>query len=356
MPFYNTVYMISLRFVFIFGVIFTSFWSCKPEQTYITLQGKTMGTYYKISLEDKKNSINQAAIDSVLAEVNMSMSTYIKESTISQFNYTKDSVYCFNSNEDPYFLVVFNKSKEIFIKSRKAFNPAIMPLVNYYGFGYEKSKKIEKLDTSFIRKTLPKINFDDISYTTSGDTICLYKKFPDAKLDFSAIAKGYGVDLVASFLEEKNIRNFMVEIGGELITKGVNDRNESWVVGISRPSENAELAEVELLLSVSNVSMATSGNYRNFYESKGQKFAHIIDPFTGQNRPTDILSTTVIAPDCMTADAYATAFMVLGLEQAMEVCEENKELEACFIYDLEGDGVFEFKMTSGFKKYMLNKE
>ncbi|MBK8622808.1 MAG: FAD:protein FMN transferase [Saprospiraceae bacterium] len=356
MPSYNAVVMISLRLVFIISVLLTSFWSCKPEQTYVTLQGKTMGTYYKVTFEDKKNTITQKAIDSVLAEVNLSMSTYIKESTISKFNYSKDTVFCFLNNEDLYFEVVFDKSKEVYIKSRKAFNPAIMPLVNYYGFGYEKSKKIEKLDTNFIQKTLPKINFDDITLKVSGDTVCLYKKFPDSKIDFSAIAKGYGVDLVASFLEQKNIRNFMVEIGGELITKGVNDRNESWVVGISRPSENAELAEVELLLSVSNVSMATSGNYRNFYESKGQKFAHIIDPFTGQNRPTDILSTTVIAPDCMTADAYATAFMVLGLEQAMEVCEENKELEACFIYDLEGDGVFEFKMTSGFKKYMLNKE
>ena len=317
-----------------------------------------MGTYYKVSFEVSENQVLQSEIDSVLVAVNNSMSTYIPESTISKFNSSKDTVYCYDRLKDPYFEIVFKRSKEVYVAGRKSFNPAIMPLVNYYGFGYEKSKKVQKIDTGFIQKTLPKINFDSIwiKPDSSGNRNCVCKKFPEAQLDFSAIAKGYGVDLVASFLESKNVKNYLVEIGGELNSKGVNERKESWVVGISRPSENAAFTEVELLLKVSNASMATSGNYRNFYESKGQKFAHIIDPYTGMNRQTDILSTTVIAPDCMTADAFATAFMVLGMDKAFEVCEENKDLEACFIYDLEGDGVFEFKMTSGFKQYMLNQE
>ena len=317
-----------------------------------------MGTYYKITFEAEGTPLVQTRIDSVLEEVNASMSTYITNSTISRFNAKQDTVFCYDGNKDSLFETVFNKSKEVYSLSRKSFNPAIMPLVNYYGFGYEKSKKVAVIDTAFIQKTLPILAFDSIRLEKNPATneICIYKKYPDAQLDFSAIAKGYGVDLVASFLEKNNIKNYLVEIGGEIITKGVNERKESWVVGISRPSENAELTEVELLLQISNASMATSGNYRNFYESKGQKFAHIIDPYTGINRPSDILSTSVIAPDCMTADAFATAFMVLGIDKAFEVCEENKELEACFIYDLEGDGVFEFKMTSGFKQYMFHKE
>lgn len=332
--------------------------SCKKEIVYQNFEGKTMGTYYKINFEQGDHPILQAQLDSVLEAVNASMSTYIPTSTISRFNSSKDSVFCFDGNQDPYFKVVFLRSKEIHTLSRGSFNPAIMPLVNYYGFGYEKSKKVVNVDTAFIKKTLSIIQFDSVSISEDSATgrICIMKNNPDVQLDFSAIAKGYGVDLVASFLEKNKVKNYLVEIGGELITKGVNQRKEAWVVGISRPSENAELTEVELLLQVSNVSMATSGNYRNFYESKGQKFAHIIDPFTGMNRQTDILSTSVIAPDCMTADAFATAFMILGIDKALEVCEENKELEACFIYDVEGDGIFEFKMTSGFKQYMLNKE
>lgn len=317
-----------------------------------------MGTYYKITFETEDAPIAQSRIDSVLEEVNASMSTYIPTSTISRINASRDTIFCFDGNKDSLFEIVFNKSKEVYLLSRKSFNPAIMPLVNYYGFGYEKSKKVENIDTAFIRRTLPTIEFDSIRLEKNETTreICIHKKFPEAQIDFSAIAKGYGVDLVASFLANNKIKNYLVEIGGEIITKGVNERKESWVVGISRPSENAELTEVELLLQISNVSMATSGNYRNFYESKGQKFAHIIDPYTGMNRQSDILSTSVIAPDCMTADAFATAFMVLGIDKAFEVCEENKELEACFIYDLEGDGIFEFKMTSGFKQYMFHKE
>lgn len=331
--------------------------SCKPKQHYFNLQGKTMGTYYNITFEDKDNVVSQKAIDSVLLVVNMSMSTYIAESTISKFNKSRDS-FCFDHFLDPHFNIVFKKSKEVHQITGGAFNPAIMPLVNYYGFGYEKSKRINKVDTIFIKKTLPKINFDSVTLKidSSGKLACLHKKFTDAKIDFSAIAKGYGVDLAAEFLQKNNVKNYLVEIGGELRAKGVNDRNESWVVGVNRPSENAKLTEVELLLSISNASMATSGNYRNFYESKGEKFAHIIDPFTGRNRPTDILSTTVIADDCMTADAYATAFMVLGLDKALELCEDIKGIDACFIYDLEGDGVFEFKMSKGFNRYILNKE
>lgn len=315
-----------------------------------------MGTFYNIQFDIDPDLVPQSEIDSLLKIFNLSLSTYIPESTISRFN-KADSVYCY-AIKDTFFEKVFVKSKEIYALSKGYFNPTIMPLVNYYGFGYEKSKKVETLDTSYIREVLGYMRFEEmnLSEDTMAGEMCIFKKQKPAQLDFSAIAKGYGVDVVATYLESKGAGNYMVEIGGEVRTKGENAEKKPWVIGINRPSDDASLQEVELLLAVSGVSVATSGNYRNFYESKGQKFAHIIDPHTGMNRPSDILSTTVIASDCMTADSYATAFMAMGLEKSLELAKSIDGLEACFIYDEEGDGQFEFRMTEGFKKYFLVKD
>ena len=148
----------------------------------------------------------------------------------------------------------------------------------------------------------------------------------------------------------------MIEVGGEILASGVNEQKKEWIIGINKPSEKAQETEIELPLMISNKALATSGNYRNVYESKGQKFAHIINPFTGMSQPTDILSATVIADDCISADAYATAFMVLGLEKSLILVEQLKGIEACFIYDNEGDGIFEFKVSEGFPKYYLHNE
>ncbi len=323
---------------------------------YTNYKGETMGTFYNIQFEMDSDAILQSEIDSLLKIFNLSLSTYIPESTISRFNQS-DSVYCYAS-KDTFFEKVFTKSKVIYGLSKGYFNPTIMPLVNYYGFGYEKSKKVEIPDTNYIKEVLGYMRFEEIylkADTLSGE-ICIYKKHKPAQLDFSAIAKGYGVDVVAYYLESKGASNYMVEIGGEVRTKGENAKKKPWVIGINKPSDDASLQEVELLLSVSGVSVATSGNYRNFYESKGQKYAHIIDPLTGINRPSDILSTTVITTDCMSADGFATAFMAMGLDKSLELANNIEGLEACFIYDEEGDGQFEFRMTEGFKKYFLVKD
>lgn len=339
-------------------LFFLSFISCKDSTIpYTKLKGETMGTYYSIQYDLGIENVNQNDLDSILIEFNQSLSTYISNSTISTFNTSKDT-FCYSETTDKYFKVVFDRSKEIYLITNGAFNPAIMPLVNYYGFGYEKSKKVEVVDTAFVLSILPALDYDSIimKFDTIQNNWCIEKKIAKAKIDFSAIAKGYGVDVIAKYLEDQGAKNYMVDIGGEVRTLGQNQQNKDWVIGINRPSDKADLDEVELMLSISGKSIATSGNYRNYYESKGQKFAHIIDPKTGFNRPTDILSTSVITDDCMTADGLATAFMVMGLDKALELAEQLKEVEACFIYDLEGDGVFEFKMTKGFSNYFLNKE
>ena len=350
--------MKTLQLQFVLAVAFFAIIGCKPDgPTYYRIEGKTMGTTYHISFQGSDPVQIKSGIDSLLDVINLSMSTYIDSSTISKFNQA-DSLYCFDNTVDKHFQLVFEKAKEIYTITGGAFDPSIMPLVNYYGFGYKEKKKVEKADTSQIMKLLSLLRFDStsISGPNENNLMCISKPEAGVQIDFSAIAKGYGVDVVAEYLEANKIRNYMVEIGGEVRALGLSDKNKEWVIGINRPDENAGLDEVELPLKISNRSVATSGNYRNAYESKGHKFAHIIDPKTGFSRQTDILSASVIAKDCMTADAYATAFMVLGIDQSLQLIEQLKDVEACFIFDLEGDGIFEFKISSGFSDYFLHHE
>jgi thiamine biosynthesis lipoprotein len=267
-----------------------------------------------------------------------------------------DSVFCYLKKDDEYFKPVFEKSMEIYQLTDGYFDPSIAPLVNYYGFGYEKKNPIEKSDTLMVSKLLSLLVFDKVVMNENTDQICLTKPQPEVALDFSALAKGYGVDILAEFINDQGVRNYMIEIGGEIRTLGVNDKGSPWIIGINRPDEASPLTAVEVPLKVSNKAMATSGNYRNSYESRGQKFAHIIHPKTGMSQETDILSVTVLAEDCMTADALATAFMVMGLEKSLELAGNLKNIDAFFIFDLEGDGQFEYRSTDHFSRYFLDNE
>ncbi len=330
--------------------------SCKNTLVpFENIKGETMGTFYNIKYQSNGHTHLQKSIDSILVLFNNSLSTYIKESTISTFN-SSDSVYCFSPKDDIYFKPVFEKSKDIYVLTEGFFNPSIAPLVNYYGFGYSEKKTIKEKDTTIIMDLLQLLRFEEITLTEDKATICLRKPAPKVALDFSAIAKGYGVDIIAEFLKDKGIKNFMVEIGGEISTLGVNDKGQQWVIGINRPDEKSSMTAIEIPLQVSNKSVATSGNYRNSYESTGQKFAHIINPKTGLSYQTDILSTTVIADDCMSADALATAFMVMGLEKSLQLANNIKNVDAFFIFDLEGDGQLEYRATNNFSKYYLDNE
>ncbi|HMR88381.1 MAG TPA: FAD:protein FMN transferase [Saprospiraceae bacterium] len=345
-------------FFTVFTIVLSVFLiGCKEkEQTYYKLTGPTMGTTYHITIQTDQPEAMKNSIDSILADFNYSMSAYIDSSTLTHFN-EADSLFCFDPQKDPYFEPIFNKSKEIYEKTNGAFDPSIAPLVNYYGFGYKEKKKLEKLDTVEVKRLLALMVFDSMQLTKEeSGKICVQKPNREVMLDFNSLSPGYAVDVIADFFNKKGLRNYMINLGGEITALGVNDKKEEWVIGINKPAEGAAESEIELPLLISNKSLATSGNYRNAYESKGQKFAHIINPYTGMSQPTDILSATVIADDCISADAYATAFMVLGLEKSLELVEQLKGIEACFIYDNEGDGVFEFKISEGFSKYYLHNE
>lgn len=348
--------MYNLTPVFILSLIFCLL-SCSDKETeYFKLTGPTMGTKYHITVQTKNPDNVKKAIDSILADFNLSMSAYIDTSTLSYFN-AAENKFCFDPKRDPYFEPIFIKSKEVYKNTGGAFNPSIAPLVNYYGFGYKEKKKLKETDTMIVKELLKLLVFDSLQLQKDNSgLLCLIKPNNKVMLDFNSLSPGYAVDVIASYFEDHGILNYMIELGGEIRARGVSDKKKEWVIGINKPSESSAENEIELPLLISNKSLATSGNYRNSYESKGQKFAHIINPFTGLSHPTDILSATVIADDCITADAYATAFMVLGLEKSLILANEIKGIDACFIYDIEGDGVFEFRASEGFSKYYLDNE
>ena len=351
--FWNTVTPV-LFYIFVSGIAI----SCKNRSggTYYQISGPTMGTKYHITIQAEQPEKVQASVDSILEDFNLSMSAYIDNSTLTLFN-NADSIFCYDPAKDPYFEPVFLRSKEVFSQTGGAFDPSISPLARYYGFGTREKRKPAEVDTLEVKRLMNLLVFDSLVITrNSTGQNCIKKPNKEVKLDFNAISPGYAVDVLALFFDSKSIINYMIEVGGEIRTRGVNDRNNAWVIGINRPSEKAKETDVEIPVIISGKSLATSGNYRNSYQANGVKYVHIVNPYTGKSQPSDILSATVIADDCTSADGYATAFMVMGLEKAIKLAENIQGIEACFIYDKEGDGVFEFMTTTGFENFYLHNE
>ena len=305
----------------------------------VSFNGETMGTYYNIIYLHPEGSNYKPAVDSLLVEWNKSLSTYISDSEISQFN--RNESFIFNS---PYFYPVLIKSKQVYEDTNGAFDPTVMPLVNAWGFGPEEN---EMPDSSRIKELKKLVGFNKILF----DSKEVKKSMPGISLDFSAIAKGYGVDVVGKLLESKGIENFLVDIGGEISVKGLNDRGTPWTTGLEDPSVDVFDRKIKAVIEVTDKSIATSGNYRNFYVKDGKKYAHTISPYTGYPVEHSMLSATVIASDCMTADAYATAFMVLGIEEAVPIINDHPEMDAYFIFS-DNEGTINTFMTDGFKSIL----
>jgi thiamine biosynthesis lipoprotein len=305
----------------------------------MVLTGTTMGTSYRIVYLDEQRRDLQDGIDSLLAVFNRSLSTYIPDSEISRFNRADTLVF-----ELPYFLPVLEVSKEVFKNTGGAFDPTVGPLVNAWGFGPEGA---ERKDSLGIQQLLQRVGFDKVQF----DQHAVIKLQSELYLDFSAIAKGYGVDVVADYLAAQGIAHYLVEIGGELVAKGTNDAGEIWKVGITQPDEEGQANELYSIVALDNKGMATSGNYRNFYEQDGQKLSHTISPFTGYPVVHSLLSATVLADDCMTADAYATAMMVIGTEASIALQQQVPGLEIFLIYTDEA-GNLQSYASDGLKPYL----
>ncbi len=304
----------------------------KPE-VYYSNQGRIFGTYYQIKYQATEDLGEE--IKKVLIDVDNALSMFNENSIISAFNENRDTI------ANKMFTDVFNLAQEVSAKTDGAFDITVAPLVNAWGFGF---KKGTLPDSTSVEEMLTYIGYNSVTLVDGR----LVKENKRTMLDCSAIAKGYGCDAVARMLEKKGINNYMIEIGGEVVTKGQNDKGCDWCIAISKPTEST--TEHQIVLSITGRGMATSGNYRNYREENGKKFAHTIDPRTGYPVQHSLLSATVVAETCAKADAYATAFMTTGLDAAVEICKKN-DIEAYFIYAGE-NGEMKTFATDGFKKYI----
>ena len=254
-------------------------------------------------------------------KVNASLSTFEPQSVISKVNQNR------NVRLDNMFTEVFTLAEEISRETGGAFDITVAPLVNEWGFGFKTGMPPDKHVIDSLKQL---IGYQKVKL--AGGRVV--KTDPRIMLDCSGIAKGYGSDVVANFLRSKGIDNFMVEIGGEIVTSGISPERVPWRIGVTKPVDDSlqQQQELQTVLNVTDKAMATSGNYRNFYYKGGKKYAHTIDPKTGYPVQHNILSATVIADRCAVADAYATSFMVMGLDKAQKVLEKHPELMAYLIY------------------------
>lgn len=285
--------------------------------------GTIFGTTYHITYQYDDDL--QKELEAKMKEVDNALSMFNKESIISRVNDNQQV------ELNRMFLEVFQQAQKISEDTNGAFDITVGPLVNAWGFGFKNEQMPDKhaVDSLMAIVGYQKVRCD-------GKRII--KNDPRITLDCSAIAKGYGVDVVARLLEEKGISNYMVEIGGEVVTHGISEKRVPWKIGVTKPTDDPLLEgnELQTVLNLTDKAMATSGNYRNFYYKGKRKYAHTIDPKTGYPVQHSILSATVLTNHCMRADAYATAFMVMGFEGAKKVLERNPDLMAYIIYDDQG--------------------
>ena len=281
--------------------------------------GFIFGTVYHVTYQYNRDLKDE--IEAELNKVDNSLSPFNNQSVITAVNQNK------NPEVNEMFSDVFNLAEQVSQETDGAFDITVAPMVNLWGFGFKKGISPSKQKIDSLRQI---VGYKKVSLR-DGHVIKADKRI---MLDCSAIAKGYGSDVVARYLRSKGITNFMIEIGGEIVTSGKSEKRLPWKIGVTKPTDDSlnTNQELETVLNVTDKAMATSGNYRNFYYKGGKKYAHTIDPKTGYPVQHSLLSSTVLASNCATADAYATAFMVLGIEKAKVVLQKHPELMAYFIY------------------------
>lgn len=308
----------------LFVLITTLLFSSCNKQTVNHFEGIGLGTQYAISYVGKTSPTLSSQVDSILQVINTTFSVFDSTSLLSQFNAGQT----ISLNED--FIKVFHASCLVSRATDGAFDCTIQPLTELWGFGRQNQKQI-----------VPQAEIDSVKSYVGYQLISLInnklvKKDPRVQLNFNAIAKGYAVDKIAHFLQQMGYQNFVVEVGGEVVSKG-SKNGEAWQIGIQVPTETANGPnESNYAFPLKDKAVATSGNYRNYFEKNGVRYTHILNPATGKPEHTNVLSVSVIANTCMTADAYATAFMVLGMEKSLEIVKHTPELAVYFIYDDHG--------------------
>lgn len=321
----------------------------QKELANYTITGNTQGTTYSIIIVDDKQSVSKASIDSLFNAFDLVLSTYIEESIISKLNAADSSIRI----EDPSgnFKRCYQSALHIFETTNGAFDPSVFPLVE--GWGFMKNMQTP-LDSVAVDSLMQFVDFTpgklhDITF--SGHSVHLNKK-PGFKIDFNAIAQGLSVDLVDEFLRDRGLKNYYIEIGGEIVVKGTNRQGEKWRIGIDTPIEDQSNRTLDNVLVLSDKAIATSGNYRKFYEVNGAKYAHTLNPKSGWPVQHSLLSATVIADNCTVADAYATAFMVLGVDKTLELIKKEKLLLQVYLIYNDAKGNLAHSYSPGLEKYL----
>ena len=328
----RTVYLFLISLLFV---------SCR--QRYYEERGTVFHTVYQVKYQS--NIALTEKIDAELQAFNLSLNPFNPNSILSKVNRNEDV------EVDQWFTDVFNKAMEVSEHSKGLFDVTVAPLINLWGFGFENHDKIslEIIDSLMTFVGYKKVRLEGKHVIKDDHRLML---------NFSAIAKGYACDVIAALLEREGVNNYMVDIGGEIVARGENARGICWRIGINEPEDdifvlNNSFNEVVQICGKSG--MATSGNYRNYYIKDGKKYAHIINPITGYPSEQNILSATIVAPDCMTADAYATAFMVMDVEDACSMAEQVPEIEYYLIYSGD-DGITRIKYSNGMLSKLANRK
>ncbi|MBR2863842.1 MAG: FAD:protein FMN transferase [Bacteroidaceae bacterium] len=306
--------------------------------SYQTSEGAVFGTYYHITYEH--TTPLDSGINAELDKVNASLSMFNQTSTLARINKGESIL------ADSLFAHVFTLAEKVSAETDGAFDATVAPLVNAWGFGFKHSESV----TPALLDSL----MDFVGYTKvrlQNDSVV--KDDPRLMLDFGAIAKGYAVDVVARMLEQNGVQNYMVEIGGEVVLKGKNAEDNLWRIGVSKPevSDSVSGHQLQAVFQLTDIALATSGNYRNFYYKDGKIFAHTINPATGYPVQHSLLSASVFASTCAEADAYATAFMVMGLDKAKEFISARSDLMAYFIY-ADAKGRFQVWYSPALKNHL----
>jgi len=314
-----------IRYLFISLCLLICSSCISNKNSYAELNGITQGTTYHIVYLDQAYNNYSIDVENILMSIDTLFSTYLPISLVSRINNNIT-----HSTTNVEFINLVNLSNEINKKTNGAFDITVGPLVRLWGFGPD---SVPVADTSKIKDLLKNIGMQYLQVSDSQ----LIKLNGSTILDFNAIAQGYAVDKISLFLESKKVKNYLVEIGGEVRTKGVNRNGISWRIGIDKPIEgNMHAGEnLQAILSISGKSIATSGNYRKYYKKEGNTYAHTINPKSGFPAENDMLSATIIADDCARADGYATACMVLGFENSKKILKSNN-LEGFFVYTKNG--------------------
>lgn len=315
--------------------------SCKPA-TYQYNEGTIFGTVYHLTYLADRNL--QPSIEAELNRFDAELSMFNPNSTLSRFN--RHDTTPFDLKGHPWVMRVVQKSLEYSALTNGAFDITVAPLVNAWGFGFTKSGTVTQ---PYVDSLLTFVGYRRLSVKNGY----LKKSDKRMQLDASAVAKGYACDVVAEVLRKHGVQHYLIEIGGEMALKGKNPNGTPWRIGINTPKDDSTSTNLEWMekLTLTDRCVATSGNYRRFYIKDGKRYAHTIDPHTGYPVQHSLLSATVIAPDCLTADALATAFMVMGVEKAMALAEQLPTVEALFICAGE-NGTLTVKKTSGMKAYL----